>query len=324
MESIKISVIVPVYKVPEEYLRKCIESILNQSLRELEIILVDDGSPDNCGIICDEYAKKDSRINVIHKKNEGVSLARNIGISKARGKYISFVDSDDWIENDFYEKIFEYAIDNDIDIAISGFVKEINGKSHEVLKKEKSQIFTRQEAQYRLLDRKIYVWGLWDKIYKTKLIKGKVFFDKTLDMGEDLDFIWKVLEKSKKIGYISLNKYHYMYRKNSVTNINNPEKKITSVNILERIFNETKNEILFNKVKELYIKEIASCCRYLLIYGDDKNQYRLKIEEYKEVIKKYIFFIIKNKNLNFKIRLGILYFILPFSICRFFRNILKI
>ena len=102
----KISIIVPVYKV-EAYLSECIESIINQTYRNLEIILVDDGSPDKCGEICDEYAKKDERIHVIHKKNEGVARARNDGIEYAGGDYISFIDSDDWIAENAYEVLYQ-------------------------------------------------------------------------------------------------------------------------------------------------------------------------------------------------------------------------
>ena len=114
MNSIKVSIIIPVYKIPEIDLKKCIESCRRQTLKEIEIILVDDGSPDNCGNICDEYIKKDDRIKVIHKKNEGVSSARNLGILKARGKYIGFVDADDWIEADFYEKMIEFGEKNQL------------------------------------------------------------------------------------------------------------------------------------------------------------------------------------------------------------------
>ena len=101
----ELSVIVPIYKA-EKYIRKCIDSILTQSFRDYELILVDDGSPDNCGVICDEYAAKDDRIKVIHKRNGGVSEARNVGLDIAGGAYISFIDPDDWVEPDlFYETI---------------------------------------------------------------------------------------------------------------------------------------------------------------------------------------------------------------------------
>lgn len=104
----KISIIVPVYKA-EPYLRKCIDSILNQTFKDFELILVDDGSPDRCGEICDEYALKDSRIKIIHKENSGRSSARNVGLDIAQGEYIGFVDSDDWIEPDMYEVLYSKA-----------------------------------------------------------------------------------------------------------------------------------------------------------------------------------------------------------------------
>ena len=115
----KISVIVPVYNV-EKYLRKCIESILNQTFREFELILVDDGSTDSSGKICDEYALKDSRIKVIHKENGGASSARNAGLDVAKGEYIGFVDSDDWIEMDMYGELYRLIKENNTDISVCG------------------------------------------------------------------------------------------------------------------------------------------------------------------------------------------------------------
>lgn len=120
-----ISVIVPVYNV-EKYIDKCINSIINQTYKNLEIILVDDGSPDNCGNICDEYSKKDNRIIVIHKENGGVSSARNIGIKNAKGKWITFVDSDDWIENDYVEKLSKIGIQNKAEVVLCGYNRIYN------------------------------------------------------------------------------------------------------------------------------------------------------------------------------------------------------
>ena len=113
----KVSVVVPIYKV-ERYLGNCIESLIGQTLKDIEIILVDDGSPDNCPSICDEYAAKDGRIKVIHKPNGGVSAARNDGLKAATGEYIIFCDSDDWMELDAFEVLYEAATTNDSDIAI--------------------------------------------------------------------------------------------------------------------------------------------------------------------------------------------------------------
>ena len=112
-----ISVIVPIYKV-EEYLYKCVKSILAQTYTNLEIILVDDGSPDNCPAICDEFAAKDSRVTVVHKKNGGVSSARNVGLDTATGEYIGFVDGDDYIEPTMYETLYKYIVDNNTDVSV--------------------------------------------------------------------------------------------------------------------------------------------------------------------------------------------------------------
>lgn len=115
-----ISVIVPVYNV-EKYLDKCVDSIVNQTYKNLEIILVDDGSPDNCPKMCDNWAKKDKRIKVIHKENGGVSSARNVGIDNAKGEYIGFVDSDDWTEKKYIQKLYEVLIQENADIALCGY-----------------------------------------------------------------------------------------------------------------------------------------------------------------------------------------------------------
>ena len=106
--KVLISCIVPIYKVPNAYLKKCIESIINQTLKSIEIILVDDGSPDNCGSICDNYAIKDKRIKVIHQKNKGLAGARNSGLDVACGEYVTYVDGDDYIDCDGLERLYEY------------------------------------------------------------------------------------------------------------------------------------------------------------------------------------------------------------------------
>ena len=122
-----ISIIVPIYNVGK-YLPKCIESILNQTFKNFELILVNDGSTDNSGVVCDDYEKKDTRIKIIHKSNGGVSSARNAGLYVAKGEYIGFVDPDDYIDKNMYEKLYRLCIDNNSDIAICRFNREINGK----------------------------------------------------------------------------------------------------------------------------------------------------------------------------------------------------
>ena len=123
-----ITVVIPIYKV-EQYLDKCIQSIINQTYKNLQIILVNDGSPDNCGKICDEYALKDNRIEVIHKINGGLSDARNVGIGRAKGKYIGFVDSDDYIEKDMYENMYNLLEERNADVCICNFYNVIENNN---------------------------------------------------------------------------------------------------------------------------------------------------------------------------------------------------
>ena len=141
----KLSVIMPVYKA-EEYIYKAVDSILNQTYANLEVILVDDGSPDNCGKICDEYAEKDSRVKVIHKKNGGQADARNFGIEAASGEFIGFVDSDDYIEPYMYQEMIDYMQQNSLDI-VCGDTKQIKGKKIKFKPRHKENlIWNKNEA----------------------------------------------------------------------------------------------------------------------------------------------------------------------------------
>ena len=135
MDSTMISVIVPVYNV-EPYLRKCLDSIVNQTYRDFEILIIDDGSTDGSGRICDEYAEKDSRIKVFHTENRGLSCARNLGLAEAKGEWIGFVDSDDWIEPDMYEVLIRRAEETGADVVECSHYKELDGKTITARKRE--------------------------------------------------------------------------------------------------------------------------------------------------------------------------------------------
>ena len=147
----KVSIIIPVYNIPEQNLRKCIESVINQTLEEIEIILVDDGSTDSSGIICDEYATIDNRVKVIHKLNCGLSAARNTGFENAKGEWITFLDSDDWIEPHTCEETYKLGIENDVDIVIFSTIQEF-GKFKKIFKYKLNEYSCAAEppVQYRL------------------------------------------------------------------------------------------------------------------------------------------------------------------------------
>lgn len=217
MESDLISVIVPVYKT-EPYLAKCIESILEQTYSNLEIILVDDGSPDNCGNICDEFAKKDSRIVVIHQKNGGLSNARNSALNIAKGNYIGFVDSDDYIASDMFETLFNLAKNHHSNLAMVSF-DEVNENDHIINPKQyTNQIQTLDcvhSIKELLIDDKIQNY-VWNKLYHRDLFEtirfpeGKSF--------EDISIMIEVFEKANGIVYFDSPKYHYLKRSTSIVN----------------------------------------------------------------------------------------------------------
>lgn len=173
LEQPLISIIVPVYKV-EKYLKRCVDSILTQTYQNMEIILVDDGSPDNCGAICDRYKKTDNRVVVIHKRNGGLSDARNTAIPLAKGEYISFIDSDDWISSYYVEHLYEAVAKCDADIGISWFENIFEGKALQSKPEEplsNYECLTAEECLKKLLYQNGVEVCAWGKLYKTALIK---------------------------------------------------------------------------------------------------------------------------------------------------------
>jgi glycosyltransferase involved in cell wall biosynthesis len=203
MKNPLISVIVPVYKV-EQYLATCLNSIVNQTYKNLEIILVDDGSPDNCGKICDEYAQKDDRIVVLHQPNSGVSRARNAGLDIAKGEYIAFVDSDDYIALDMYEELMSIAQKQSADIVTCNHYT-INNKGT-VLCTNNFDNLNVDEVRYLILMDK-YSICLWDKLYKASLFNDIRF---KIDIySEDLFIMPSLFFKAEKLAWTSQAYYYY-------------------------------------------------------------------------------------------------------------------
>ena len=211
-----ISVIVPIYNV-EKYLRKCVDSILNQTYENLEIILVDDGSTDNCPKICDYYQKKDKRIRVIHKENGGLSDARNCGLDIAKGEYVGFVDSDDFIHHRMFELLLKYLLENNADISICNYTKvtEVDLKIDENIELKEINCYSKKEFIKKLVqeDGGKYIVA-WNKLYKRK-----IFDQLRFPYGrqhEDEFIIHHVIDLSKKIVCINEYLYYYLQRNNSI------------------------------------------------------------------------------------------------------------
>lgn len=180
----EISVIVPVYKV-EKYLNSCVDSILNQSFSDFELILVDDGSPDNCGVICDDYAAKDSRVRVIHQENQGLSCARNTGIDAARGRFLCFVDSDDLVAPDYCRVLYDLLAESTADFSVCGVCRFRDGEDPVPVDVEDSgQVSSREFLGMQL--RRKSEFGVWNKLYRRELFE-KIRF-KAGKLNEDVIF----------------------------------------------------------------------------------------------------------------------------------------
>lgn len=214
--STLVSIVVPVYKV-EPFLDRCLESIVNQTYKNLEVILVDDGSPDNCPQMCDKWAEKDNRIKVIHKKNDGLSNARNSGIEIANGEYIMFADSDDFMQNDMVEFLLNLSVKYDADVARCGFYFDFekDGKCIPAKITEKELVLSKDEA---LTDLMTSGFGgtAWNKLYRISVIK-KHLYDKADGCSEDILHNYRVYKDVEKIVFCDIPKYHYFVRDNSIT-----------------------------------------------------------------------------------------------------------
>lgn len=213
LDDAKISVIIPVYKV-ERYLSNCMDSIINQTYRNLEIILVDDGSLDNCGTICEEYAKKDRRIKVIHQENRGLSAARNTGLQIATGDYLGFVDSDDWVELDMYEYLLQNLHKEQAHIAVCGHY-EHSQKSLRPKGVSRRKACGRTEALGLLLQNDEIQNTVWDKLYRRELFAG-IFFPEGRTY-EDFAVMDQLFLRAERVVFLPEKKYYYRIRPNSIS-----------------------------------------------------------------------------------------------------------
>lgn len=212
-----ISIIVPIFNV-EKYLERCINSILNQSFKDFELILIDDGSTDNCPYICDKFSNIDKRIKVFHKKNGGLSDARNYGLSKSTSEYIVFIDSDDWISNIYLETLYNISQKNKCDIVECDIIKtntetndyeiDINQLSYNV------EIYQPKEALKLLIKDSIFHQYVWNKLYKRNTINDIIF--RKGKTNEDEFWTYQIFGNANKIAKVDIPLYYYFERDNSI------------------------------------------------------------------------------------------------------------
>ncbi len=298
-----ISIIVPVYKV-EQYLEKCIESIVNQSYKTLEIILVDDGSPDSCPEICDDWACKDPRIKVIHKENGGLSDARNAGLRIAKGQYVAFVDSDDWIDKYMYEILLQCIQTTGSDIACCGITKIFEDKKAEDSKAPKgdSESFYTQDALKELiLNRKIQQ-VVWNKLYRKDLLKEIMF--ECGKCNEDEFWTYQIVGNASRITVLDYAGYFYLQRAGSIMNEGYSLKRLDAIDA--KVCRQGYIEQNYPKLTTLAKKDLLYSCLYqgqLSFKYLNHEDCAFAINHLKSIFKENYFDVNKMAGLTFKDKL---------------------
>ena len=297
-----ISVIIPIYNV-EPYLRQCLDSVVNQTYRNLEIILIDDGSPDNCGAICDEYAQKDDRIVVIHKQNGGVGAARNDGIERTTGEWVTFVDPDDWCDVDFYERLFSAMSDQKVDIICSGGYFGVYGNTKiEYCAFTKNTLLDGKEQTDLLMAKTLIgncgdteskhtpdIGPVWNKLYKRSfLLQNQLIFDTTLHPLDDVLFNFLAFNKAERVAVCSC--IGYYYRKQVVTsattrfNPRMPSMYVTLFNSLSHCMRHGEpNELIQDAIRTRTIMQFRNTLKGYFFHKSNPNSYKITASEIREL-----------------------------------------
>lgn len=288
-----LSIIVPIYNV-EQYLRRCVDSLCAQTYHNLEIILVDDGSPDCCGQICEEYAKIDSRIVVVHKSNGGLSSARNAGLEIAKGDYIAFVDSDDWVDYDSYEKLLNLAQKYDARIVCAGRYDMDGATGEEMvgLCPEIEGIISGEEFSARIFRWDHMDSASWDKLYSRNLFEDIRYPEGVT--GEDLPVTYRLALKAERCALGNFPFYHYFHRPGSITTSAFSEKDFyfpeCAIQIEQFI---TKNyPAIAYSAKYLKVRALGWTVQMLDISPKaTRMQYKQQEKKYRRLLRKEVRFI---------------------------------
>lgn len=299
----KLSVIVPIYNV-EKYLRQCLESIVNQTFRDLEIILVDDGSPDKCGEICDEYAKKDNRIIVIHKANGGLSAARNDALNIATGEWIAFVDSDDWLDIDIYEKAITAGDRYDVDILLFNSYRNTDTKEKEISLFQKGFCSSNREyikslqagtmCKYLTPTQELTYGYPWDRIIKREFIKKNELFFSDVRVYEDIIYAIKCFQHAQRIAFIEDRGYHYRFNNTSIGNIYNPDRincdKVAFAEMFDLADRYQVNGEYYKALYTLIVESILNASNRCFFNKKNKNSFIQKVRYANSVIEEKIYY----------------------------------
>lgn len=314
-ENILISIIMPVYKTAEKYLRKSIESVINQSYTNIELILIDDGSPDDCGKICEEYSLFDSRVRTIHKKNGGVSSARNEGIKNAYGNYLVFVDSDDEIKENMCETLLSLAKKNDSDIVVSSCNHIIKGKKIKNIQNIEYKNVCSSEAINNLAYNisvydELEPTSVWGKLYKKEIIET-LKFNENMSIAEDFIFNYYACINSNQITYYSEKLYNYNILDTSIMHNNE---------FFPKIMDSFKELLLFEneQTNSIYYEDIVARCVNIAftIYMKTPSSKTKECRIISEYIKRKRKCVIFNQYIGIKVRIAIIFSFLGMEMVR--------
>lgn len=294
-----LSVIVPVYKV-EKYLSGCIESILNQTYKDLELILIDDGSPDGCPEICDKFAANDCRVTVVHKKNEGVSIARNTGLDIAAGKYIGFVDADDFVSPNMYETLINEIEKNKCDIAIAGYdYVDEDGEVNRPYQQKETEIMNQHDVMLRQYDINPTIrFGVCNKLFKKSLIN--TVFPDDLKSGEDGVFLFDYLKNINMAVFVHQPFYKNTERQGSATHGGLKPEDLKNALYMHKEMAEDVKKIYPDIYHHAFSFYIDICLRYYNSCSNDKNVFN----EIKSIIQKEKLNVLKCKDLSWKFKVN--------------------
>lgn len=309
-----ISIIVPVYKVQEIYLRYCIESILNQTFKDIEIILVDDGSPDNCGKICDDYSNSDSRVKVIHKQNGGLVSSRNAGWETITGEWFAFCDGDDWISSDMMEKLALAIQQNtDTDVFFWKLAFELDNKTvigkFEWREERKTVVYSGNECKYlakKVLDYDSGVSSACNKLIRRDYaIKKGIYHNPSLRQGiEGYDFSMRVFYNADKIVFLNEYFYHYRYNRNSISksvNYKNTDYIVDGFKVLmEEVKKYPDKEDFLMILNQRICYSVIAMAMNCYYHPDNKDSLKERIRRFSSLIKNTPMFqeAIKTANLS--------------------------
>ena len=314
----KISIIIPIYN-SEFNLKKCLDSVINQTYKNIEIILIDDASTDNSYQICLEYKNKDSRIILLHNNiNQGVSISRNIALKHVSGKYITFIDSDDYVSLDYVETMYNLIKIDNYDIAVIVYVKIINNKEKFIFK-EKQNILNQEEAFEKLFEDNNFTPAVVCKLFKKELFNHIKFPD--YKIFEDIEVIGNILLKVNKIIYSSISKYYYVIRPNSLSfssyTIKDHDRIIHSKDLIDKVVNKYPN--LEKQANLFYLNNILAVSNKQLFL----NIYKSDIIRLTKKIIKDNFFDIIFSNIELIKKIQFILFLINIRLYKLIYNIVK-